>query len=917
MRRPLPIALICAALAAAPFLAAETRPDAVRYDVHGLILDGKPTQVFSGAFHYFRCPKELWRDRFRRIKEAGFNAVETYVSWNEHEKSAPAGPKDFSKTDMTDLVDWMRMAHDEFGLNTIIRPGPYICAEWNFGGYPRWLYSKFPAKPAAGRPAWLRSDDPSYLDWSQHWMDAVCKVVAPEQLTRKPKGAHGVILFQIENEYDFWGMPDVAKTAHLRRLHRDARAAGIEVPIFTCWTHNARNAKDADLADTFDAVNLYNRTDIAGASRNMAKARADQPGKPGMVAELQGGWFANVGGQLSEDQGGLDAPQINAITLAAIAHGASITNYYMLFGGSHFGENAGRDKPATYDYNAPIRETGAVGDRYAKVKGIGAMLAQWGDALVLADKVEIKTTDLPDRIEFVAKRNPAGDTFVFAFNPDRKNAKSGTATLTLADGASLKVAYRLDAFGYQVCRLAKGETDTAGKPWLPEPGALPARPDPASLPKPIRIAEEKRSVLTPADAGKPFADGLSLADLGSYGRFPRVYSAAITLSPEEAKNLTGLAVSLFADDRAVARVNGTIVAPRGPGSKKAQSLDVRGLLRPGANAVEIWYEDLGSSNWDHSMENRYGVKAAKLAATPPTLALDTWRSRLVADVAEGRRLAALADDGKGDTFVFDAVTLGELNGVHQPGADMSRVEPALLLKNRKGVALYRSTLTLSADALRAGVTRLVFECLDDRADIFVNGKKLGSHNDRATPFEADAAQLLRPGKNDIAVVVTNSDGMGGITKPVHVDGAAAAGDRALALRWTETPTGTPAPAAAETVALDTTGKIPDRGAGHPTSKPAAPLVRHEVRFTLPASPAGTWVPWRAHLEAAGNAQLYLNGRHIGRYWQAGMQRAFYLPECWLNAGGDNTLVLESLATDAGNDLRAVEIVPVVDQAERR
>ena len=217
----LPHAALLAAFALAPFAgAAETQPvrtDAVRYDTHGLIIDGKPTQVYSGAFHYFRCPKPLWRERFQKIKEAGFNAVETYVAWNVHELGEPANPKDFSKINMTDLVEWMRMAHDGFGLNTIIRPGPYICAEWNFGGYPRWLYNKMPAKAANGRPAWLRSDDPSYLDWSQHWMDAVCKVVSPEQVSRKPAGAKGVILFQIENEYDYWGMPDDAKVTHLKR----------------------------------------------------------------------------------------------------------------------------------------------------------------------------------------------------------------------------------------------------------------------------------------------------------------------------------------------------------------------------------------------------------------------------------------------------------------------------------------------------------------------------------------------------------------------------------------------------------------------------------------------------------------------------------------------------------------------------
>lgn len=909
-------ALTVAMLALAPFAQAENRPEAVRYDAHGMIIDGKPVQIFSGAFHYFRCPKELWRDRFRRIKEAGFNTVETYVAWNVHEKSAPADPKDFSKMDMSDLTDWMKMAHEEFGLYTIIRPGPYICAEWNFGGYPRWLYTKMPAPGTSGRAAWLRSDVPSYLDWSQHWMDAVCKVVAPEQVTHKPKGAKGVILFQIENEYDYWGMEEVAKVNHLARLHKDARNAGIDVPIFTCWTHQIRTTKNPELADVFDAVNLYNRTDIAGAERNMTEARRAQPTKPGMVAELQGGWFANVGGQLSEDQGGLTAPQIQAITLAAIAKGASITNYYMLFGGSHFGSEAGRDKPATYDYNAPIRETGAVGDRYARVKGIGAMLAQWGDGLVVADPVAIASSDAKKGVSFTVKRNAAGETFVFAFNGDGRKSASGSAKLNLADGTSLNVAYDLEGLGYQVCRLGKGETDTAGKRWLPEPGALPKRPAPESLPKPIRIAEMKTSAVAPT-GWKPFTDGTPLADLGDLTQFPVAYRASVTLTESEAKALSGLIVGMFADDRAVARINGVTIAPDAPCSKKSQTLDVRGLLKPGANTVEIVYEDLGSSNWDHSMENRYGITGAKLAATPPSIALMKWRSRLVADVAEGRKLAAQPDDGKGDAFTFDAITLGELNGVHQPGADMARVAPAMLLKNKKAVALYRSQVTLTEADIRSGVSSLIFECLDDSADIYVNGAKLGSHNDWANPYRGDAAKLLKPGDNDIAVVVVNHDGAGGITKPVHLDGPPAANTKSLKLEWAMYPTNTATPAGAATVALDTAGKVPDRGAKHPVAKAGEPLVRHEIHFDLPANTPGVWIPLRANIEAAGNGQLYLNGHHIGRYWQAGMQRAFYLPECWLQPGGKNTLVLEQLATSAGNGVRAVEIVPDTAQAEVR
>lgn len=921
MRLPLLPTLVAAALAPLAAHAGEIRfphPERLRYDDLGLIIDGKPTQVYSGAFHYFRCPKELWRDRFAKIKAAGFNAVETYVAWDVHESQKPAGPGDFSKIDMTDLVDWMRMAHDEFGLNTIIRPGPYICAEWQAGGYPRWLLAEVPAKVAKGRPIWLRSDDPTYLAWSQHWMDAVCKVVAPEQITRKPKGAKGVILFQIENEYDFWGMPGDAKVAHLKRLKRDAVAAGITVPIFTCLTGQTRGSKDPELADVFDAVNLYNRNDIPGAAKKMAGFKAAQPGKPGMVAELQGGWFAKVGGgKLSEEQDGIDELQINAITLAAIANGASITNFYMLFGGSHFGPWAARGQLASYDYNAPIRETGAVGARYAAVKGIGEMLAKW-DTLVTASKVAVASRTGGDGVEFLVKATPAGERFVFAFNKDRKAGKAGEATLALDGGVSLKVNYDLGPFGHQICRLAPGETGTAGKEWLPKPGALPARPDPATLPKPVRIATaaayEENS---PAAGWAPFKDDTSLAHLGVYESFPVAYAAKVTLTPDEVRRFTGLGVNLFKDDRVVARVNGTVLATNENASKRRQNFDVRALLKPGVNTVELLHEDLDSDNWDYPIQDLYGVKSAALTQEPPSKNMTDWTVRLVADEAEGRRLAAAPDDGKGAPFSFDTATLAELNGVHQPGADTTKLAAARILFGKKAVALYRASLEIKDSDLKSGLSRLVIERVDDKGELFVNGKPAGKHADWKTPFSADIAKLLRPGKNDIAVIVANADGEGGITRPVRLEGSASAYNKALALSWTRTVTGKLPAGSGRVVALDTAGPVPDRGTKHPSGKPGALLTRYAMEFDLPATPAGVWLPWHARIDASGNGQLYLNGHHIGRYYQAGPQRAFYLPECWLKPGAKNTLVLEQLPTAAGAELRAVEIVPATEQAELR
>ncbi len=108
-------------------------PDRIRYDGLSLFVENKPFFLYSGSFHYCRCPKELWRDRFIKIKEAGFNTVQTYVPWNLHEPQMPEGPGDFSKVDMTLLDEFLTMATD-VGLYVVVRVGPYMCGEWDTGG---------------------------------------------------------------------------------------------------------------------------------------------------------------------------------------------------------------------------------------------------------------------------------------------------------------------------------------------------------------------------------------------------------------------------------------------------------------------------------------------------------------------------------------------------------------------------------------------------------------------------------------------------------------------------------------------------------------------------------------------------------------------------------------------------------------
>ena len=103
----------------------------------GFMLDDKPMRIISGAIHYFRVPREYWEDRLLKLKACGFNTVETYIAWNAHQPTE----NEFVYDDMLDIVEFLRIAQ-RLGLYAIVRPGPYICSEWEFGALPWWLLKK-------------------------------------------------------------------------------------------------------------------------------------------------------------------------------------------------------------------------------------------------------------------------------------------------------------------------------------------------------------------------------------------------------------------------------------------------------------------------------------------------------------------------------------------------------------------------------------------------------------------------------------------------------------------------------------------------------------------------------------------------------------------------------------------------------
>jgi hypothetical protein len=574
-----------------------SHPDRIRYDSQCLTIDGKDVFIYSGAFHYFRCPKELWPDRFQKIKEAGFNTVETYIPWNWCEQQMPAGTNDFSKVELKDIDDWLTMA-EQYGFYIIVRPGPYICSEWDTGGFPQWLLTKKPETPLRSE-GWLRSDDPVYLAWSKHWYDAVCPVIARHQITRKAPGQPGVILFQVENEYDFPHFPDEVKINQVKALAQYAWADGIDVPLISCWTHQVRGSTDPVLRQIFDCCNFYPRWNVDSTGRDMRRLRRTQPDAPMATTELQGGWFAQVGGKLSEDQDGVTASQINNLTLYVIQNGETILNYYMLFGGTNPDDWTSRDLPTTYDYNAPIRECGGVGDRYQRVKAIGLMLQQHGADLVRSQYVTSDVTTAQKDVTVVERRAPDGSRYFFVRTSQHEEPRQGTATVQESGNEQIVFNYNLEPFGAKVLYLPAGATNAEQGVWLPkEP---PAIDRPADVPAGVAITVAKMMVDPGPAHWTRLKPGEALASAGVDDSHFIFYRADVRSAAG-----ANLEVVHPEGDGVLALVNGKLVEQTGGHGSNS----IFGL-QPGKNAVRLLYENHGHGNFGSVMENASGILAVR------------------------------------------------------------------------------------------------------------------------------------------------------------------------------------------------------------------------------------------------------------------------------------------------------------------
>ena len=319
------------------------------------LLNHQPFQILSGEMHYPRIPSAYWRHRVRMAKALGLNTISSYIFWNFHESYDSNGFYDFS-SEAHDLRRFIEIIHEE-GMYMLLRPGPYVCGEWDAGGLPHWLL-RYNMR--------VRCMDPLYLYKLEQYVEVISKLVRDLQITR----GGPIIMVQIENEYGSYGN-DHEYLKHLETLWRNH---GIEVPFYTAdgaWVVQWKDTLRA--GSVIDGV-LGIDPGVTDEAWEAVKPLAEARQVPAFSSETYPGWMTHWAEGWKGKATDLVLEEIDYL----LKRGKSF-NLYMIHGGTNFGFSAGANwdndngfqpQITSYDYDAPINEQGAATEKYRAIKAL-------------------------------------------------------------------------------------------------------------------------------------------------------------------------------------------------------------------------------------------------------------------------------------------------------------------------------------------------------------------------------------------------------------------------------------------------------------------------------------------------------------------------------------------------------------------
>ncbi|MBO7187932.1 MAG: beta-galactosidase [Clostridia bacterium] len=308
--------------------------------------DGKEFKIISGAVHYFRNMPDTWVDIFKKLKAMGCNCVETYCAWNMHEKH----PNEFDFTNNLDIASFILEAQKQ-DLLVIVRPGPYICAEWEFGGLPWWIQTFDDME--------IRCANETYIKYFKNYLSHLFDEIRPLLFTN----GGPIIMLQCENEYGYYG----DDKTYLNSLYTTYRELGIDVPLFTSDGTQKDNLLDGAIEGCFTTLNFGSRVE-----ENFKAHDELYPNSPKMCMEMWNGWFDAWGDSEHHTTSASDY----AKTVDDMLKRGSL-NMYMFIGGTNFGFTSGANHyekfapdVTSYDYDAILTECGDTTEKYFAVREV-------------------------------------------------------------------------------------------------------------------------------------------------------------------------------------------------------------------------------------------------------------------------------------------------------------------------------------------------------------------------------------------------------------------------------------------------------------------------------------------------------------------------------------------------------------------
>lgn len=342
----------------------------ITYDGKSFLLGGERIWIIGGEVHYFRFPREEWRDVLLRAKRAGLNTICTYVPWNFHEFTE--GQADFAgDKDLAGYIDLI----GELGMYAMLRPGPYICSEWDGGGIPAWLCAKDVRR--------FREDDPVYMAAVESWFDRLIPIISERQITR----GGPVITIQNENEYP--GGWDASMRRYLNNINAIYAKHGIDVPVLACNVHGNTETTvkindSTDERDQFIDESMILTYNHHVEVEPVYDLKRKQPNAPLITTEFWCGAPIYWGNQITDWPNRLDlARAVYEYTSA----GTQVC-YYMFEGGTNFGFWGGNNIITSYASGYPVGEAGKLTDKYYAVRPANLFIAAFSSLFMDSEELE-------------------------------------------------------------------------------------------------------------------------------------------------------------------------------------------------------------------------------------------------------------------------------------------------------------------------------------------------------------------------------------------------------------------------------------------------------------------------------------------------------------------------------------------------